>query len=657
VSPENKQPDKNNNDPNRLKFDFNKNRFALFFLLSLIIMFVFLFSMNRGTSDMEIPYSVFLSYLQEGRVDAVKILDNSEIQGTLRGAAGDTTMFVSTIPYYHDDLLPLLQESGVKISGGNKGVTPGRVFLELIPWILFLLFFWFMFRQVQGGGNKAFSFGKSKARQYLEHETKTTFKDVAGQTEAKFELEEVVDFLKNPGKFTKIGAKIPKGVLLVGMPGTGKTLLARAVAGEAGVSFFHMSGSDFVEMFVGVGASRVRDLFDQGRKNAPCILFIDELDAVGRTRGAGYGGGHDEREQTLNQMLVEMDGFETKDGVIILAATNRPDVLDPALLRPGRFDRQVVVDMPDVKEREDILAIHCTNIQLGEDVELSRVARATPGTSGADLANLVNEAALFAAREDRSIVQMLDFEEARDKALLGVARRSRIITPEDKKATAYHEAGHALLHYYLKNADPLHKVTVIPRGRALGLSLSLPEKDSYSRSRGWLLDRIKITMGGYVAEEMIYGETTTGTQNDIQQATTIARRMVTEWGMSEELGYIALGQEDEPIFIGKEIAQHKDYSDDTAMKIDLEIRKILQKALDDTRVILEEHKDQLELLAETLVKEETLDDAEIRLLLGFEARTSLTSLKNNGDAPAPEVQQESDAKAEGETEGDSLSQE
>jgi cell division protease FtsH len=455
VSPENKQPDKNDHDPNKLKFDFNKNRFALFFLLSLIVMFVFLFMMNTGSSETEIPYSVFLNYLKEGQVDAVKILDNSEIHGTLRGNAGQSTVFVTTIPYFHDDLLPLLEEKGVKISGGQKAVSAGRVILELIPWILFLLFFWFMFRQVQGGGNKAFSFGKSKAKQYLEEDNKTTFSDVAGQSEAKFELEEVVDFLKNPAKFTKIGAKIPKGVLLVGMPGTGKTLLAKAVAGEAGVSFFHMSGSDFVEMFVGVGASRVRDLFEQGRKQAPCIIFIDELDAVGRTRGAGYGGGHDEREQTLNQMLVEMDGFETKDGVIILAATNRPDVLDPALLRPGRFDRQVVVDMPDVKEREDILAIHCRNIQLDPDVDLNRVARATPGTSGADLANLVNEAALFSARQNRSLVQMHDFEEARDKTLLGVARKSRVITPEDKKATSYHEAGHALLHYYLKFAEPL----------------------------------------------------------------------------------------------------------------------------------------------------------------------------------------------------------
>ncbi|MGC9313727.1 MAG: ATP-dependent zinc metalloprotease FtsH, partial [Sediminispirochaetaceae bacterium] len=554
------------------------------------------------------------------------------VQGTLN-TQGGATVFMTTIPYYHDELLALLREHNVQITGGSKGVSAGRILLELIPWLLFLVFFWFMFRQVQGGGNKAFSFGKSRAKEYLEDTQKTSFSDVAGQLEAKYELEEVVDFLKNPTKFTKIGAKIPKGVLLVGMPGTGKTLLAKAVAGEAGVPFFHMSGSDFVEMFVGVGASRVRDLFEQGRKNAPCILFIDELDAVGRTRGAGYGGGHDEREQTLNQMLVEMDGFDTKEGVIILAATNRPDVLDPALLRPGRFDRQVVVDMPDVQEREDILKIHCNKIQLKPDVDLNKIARATPGTSGADLANLVNEAALFAARNDQVKVGMNDFEEARDKILLGIARRSRMITPEDKRATAFHEAGHALLHYYLKNADPLHKVTVIPHGQALGLALSLPEKDSYSRNQSWLKDRIKIAMGGYVAEELIYNETTTGTKNDIEQATNIARRMVTEWGMSKSLGFMSLGQEEEPIFIGKEIAQHKDYSDETARSIDLEVKRILDECLDETRDILKTHIEELKSLAEALVQKETLEDAEIRELLGLPMRTSVTSLKGETHGP------------------------
>ena len=425
-----------------------------------------------------------------------------------------------------------------------------------------------------------------------------------------------MEFLKNPERFTRIGARIPKGVLLVGNPGTGKTLLAKAVAGEAGVPFFHMSGSDFVEMFVGVGASRVRDLFEQGRKNAPCILFIDEIDAVGRTRGSGLGGGHDEREQTLNQLLVEMDGFDTKAGVIIVAATNRPDVLDPALLRPGRFDRQVVVDMPDVREREAILRIHARKVKLADDADLAIIARATPGSSGADLANIVNEAALFAARAGRETVARDDLEEARDKILMGVARKSRVLTDDEKMMTAWHEAGHALLHYYLENADPIHKVTIIPRGQALGLTFSLPEQDRYSRSRAWLMDRLCILYGGFAAEDMTYGDTTTGAQGDIRQATDMARKMVCEWGMSR-LGPVSLGSGDEPIFIGKEIAQHKDYSERTADAIDREISGFLQEALDKARDLLKEHKDQLERLTRELFERETLEDADIRTLLGF----------------------------------------
>jgi cell division protease FtsH len=477
-----------------------------------------------------------------------------------------------------------------------------------------------MFRQVQGNGNKAFSFGKSKAKRYLDSNKRITFVDVAGQDEAKYELQEVVDFLKNPQKFSRLGAKIPKGVLLVGMPGTGKTLLAKAIAGEANVAFFHMSGSDFVEMFVGVGASRVRDLFEQGRRHAPCILFIDELDAVGRTRGAGYGGGHDEREQTLNQMLVEMDGFDTKDGVIILAATNRPDVLDPALLRPGRFDRQVVVDMPDIREREMILRLHAKRLPLSENVDLGRLARATPGSSGADLANLVNEAALFAGRKAKDRVDMDDFEEARDKTLMGIARKSKVIPPKEKAMVAVHEAGHGLLHYFLKNADPLHKITIIPHGRALGVAFSLPEDDAYSRNRGWLIDRITIAMGGYAAEKLMLNETTTGAQNDLEQATDLARRMVCEWGMSDVLGPIAYGQKDEPIFLGKEIARHKDYSEDTARAIDGEIKKFVEFGLTEANRILTEQRDKLKLLSDTLLVKENMDDDEIRLLLGFPAR-------------------------------------
>jgi cell division protease FtsH len=477
-----------------------------------------------------------------------------------------------------------------------------------------------MYRQVQGGSGKAFGFGKSRAKKYNDKGKKIVFDDVAGQEEAKHELQEVVEFLKSPEKFTAIGAKIPKGVLLVGMPGTGKTLMAKAVAGEAGVNFFHMSGSDFVEMFVGVGASRVRDLFEQGRQNSPCILFIDEIDAVGRTRGAGYGGGHDEREQTLNQLLVEMDGFDTKDAVIVIAATNRADVLDPALLRPGRFDRQVVVAMPDVKEREGILKIHAQKIKVAASVDLNRVAKATPGSSGADLANMVNEAALFAARRGKTEVEMQDFEEARDKILMGIARRSMVMSAEEKLATAYHEAGHALLHYHLKNADPLHKVTVVPRGQALGVAFSLPDGDKYSQNSKWLVDRIKICYGGFVAEELIYGTTTTGVQQDLKQATSMARRMVTEWGMSDKVGPMALGAEGEPIFLGKEIATHKDYSEETARSIDSEVRRILEEALNDVRAILKKHRDQLEKLANELVAKETLDDDEVRQLLGFPPR-------------------------------------
>jgi cell division protease FtsH len=578
---------------------------------------LFLFN-DRGAAS-EISYSSFLNSLDQGEVDTVKILDQSEIQGTLKGKTGAQAVFKTTIPYADPDLLARLRAKEVRVSGGFKGASPWQIIIEFAPWLFGFFIIWLMLRQVQGN-NKAFSFGKSRAKRYVEPTKKTTFEDVAGQKEAKYELLEVVDYLKNPQKFVKMGARIPKGALLVGMPGTGKTLLAKAVAGEANVPFFHMSGSDFVEMFVGVGASRVRDLFEQGRRSAPCIIFIDELDAVGRTRGAGYGGGHDEREQTLNQMLVEMDGFDTKDGVIILAATNRPDVLDPALLRPGRFDRQVVVAMPDVQERQDILAIHMKRIPVDADVDVKRLARATPGTSGADLANLVNEAALFAIRKNKATVFMEDFEDARDKLLMGVARRSLVITDEEKRATAVHEAGHALLHYHLAHSDPLHKVTVVPRGRALGLSISLPEKDVYSRSRSWLEDRIAIMYGGYSAERIVYGETTTGTAQDIRQATDFARKMVCEWGMAEQMGPVAYGQEEEPIFIGKEIAQHKDYSENTAMRIDEAIKKILESALARVTAILTEHRDQLEKLADALVSRETLEDSEVRTLLGFAPR-------------------------------------
>ena len=594
------------------------NKAALAVFLSLTVLFATLFLFNDKSQSKEIPYSAFLSYLDLGEVDTVQIVDQKQIEGTLKGAGGTQVAFRTAIPYIDLQLLSQLKEKSVKVSGAVGSASPLQILFELAPWFFGFFLIWIMMRQMQGN-NKAFQFGKSKAKRYIEPNKKITFDDVAGQKEAKYELMEVVDYLKNPQKFSKMGAKIPKGVLLVGMPGTGKTLIAKATAGEANVPFFHMSGSDFVEMFVGVGASRVRDLFEQGRKNAPCILFIDELDAVGRTRGAGYGGGHDEREQTLNQMLVEMDGFDTKDGVIILAATNRPDVLDPALLRPGRFDRQVVVAMPDVQEREAILKIHMAVIPVAENVDVVRLAKATPGTSGADLANMVNEAALFAIRKNKSVVEMEDFEDARDKILMGVARKSLFIAEEEKKATAVHESGHALLHYFLPDADPLHKVTIVPRGRALGLALSLPEKDSYSYSRAWLFDRLVITYGGYAAEKIIYGSTTTGTAQDLRQATDMARRMVCEWGMAENLSPIAYGQEDEPIFIGKEIARHKDYSEETARKIDDALKVLLDKALNQAIEILSRERAKLEALANELMQKETLEDSDVRRLLGFDA--------------------------------------
>ncbi|MCD1655211.1 ATP-dependent zinc metalloprotease FtsH [Treponema zuelzerae] len=592
-------------------------RFALIiFIVAVASFLLFLFTGIGRETGREISYSEFISRVQKDQVESVKIVDGSRIQGVLREVRNSEGLFVTSIPYDDPALLSLLEEHKVRVAGGKTPVSLWFYALQLGPSILLIVFLVMMMRQNQGQGNKAFQFGKSRAHRY-EGSKKIAFADVAGQEEAKHELQEVVQFLRDPQKFVKMGARIPKGVLLVGMPGTGKTMLARAVAGEAGVAYFNISGSDFVEMFVGVGASRVRDLFEQGRKNAPCIIFIDELDAVGRTRGAGYGGGHDEREQTLNQMLVEMDGFETKDGVIILAATNRPDVLDPALLRPGRFDRQVVVAMPDIREREAILRIHASKIPLSPEVDLQRFARATPGMSGADLANLVNEAALFAARKDKETVDSADFEEARDKLLMGVARRSMVMPERDRRMTAVHESGHALLHYHLEFADPLHKVTIIPRGQALGVAISLPENDSYSRAKGWILDRIAICYGGYVAETLVYGETTTGTRSDLQQATELARRMVCEYGMSSALGAVAWGQEEEPIFIGKEIARHREFSEDTAKQIDSEVRKILDETRKRAEDILSGHRDQLDALSEELLRKETLDDAEIRAMLGF----------------------------------------
>lgn len=608
-------PPKNDKKPPFMTPNNPKNRFALIVFATLAILFAYMFFDSAAGAEQSVPYTTFISYVDSGQVTQVEIKEQSLIRFALKNGLTAQTR----IPYFDETLLESLKQQGVSVTGSVQEISFLQVLLQLLPWIIFIGFTIMLYRQSSGLNGKMMStLGKSKAKEYMETDTKTTFKDVAGQIEAKYELEEVVSFLKHPDHFTKVGAKIPRGVLLVGPPGTGKTLLAKAVAGESGVSFFHTSGSDFVEMFVGMGAARVRDLFEQARKHSPCILFIDELDAVGRTRGGGLGGGNDEREQTLNQILVEMDGFGTTTGVIVMAATNRPDVLDPALLRPGRFDRQVVVDLPDIKEREEILRIHCRKIKLEKDVDLKRLARGSAGTSGADLANLINEAALFAARKNKSTVGMSEMEEARDKILLGVARKSRAMTDEEKRATAYHEAGHALLHYYLEHLDPLHKVTIIPHGRALGLTVSLPERDPYTKTQSMLNDWIKVCMGGYVAEELVYGETTTGTSNDIKQATDLARRMVTEWGMSG-LGFVNLADESEPLFLGREITQHKDYSEETAKRIDAEIHKILDKAMEETRKVLSTHRDQLDTLTVELIEKETLDDAQIRILLGFEA--------------------------------------
>ncbi|RKY44247.1 MAG: cell division protein FtsH, partial [Candidatus Neomarinimicrobiota bacterium] len=489
-------------------------------------------------------------------------------------------------------------------------------FLNILPWLLFIGVWIYFLRRVQGGGNQGiFSFGKSRARLWTSDRPKITFSDVAGCEEAKQELEEIIEFLKNPKKFVRLGGKIPKGALLVGPPGTGKTLLAKAVAGEAGVPFFSISGADFVEMFVGVGASRVRDLFEQGKRNAPCIIFIDEIDAVGRYRGAGLGGGHDEREQTLNQLLVEMDGFDENTNIIVLAATNRPDILDPALLRPGRFDRRIVVDVPDVKGREQILKVHTKNIPLAKDVDLSIIAKSTPGMVGADLANLVNEAALLAARKDKEAVGMEDFEEAKDKVLMGVERRSLRIPQRERELTAYHESGHALVAIMIPDADPVHKVTIIPRGRALGMTAQLPLDDRHNYSKSYIRSQLCVLLGGRAAEKLIFNELTTGAGNDIERATELARKMVCEWGMSEKLGPLTFGKKGEEIFLGREIARHRDYSEETARLIDAEVKRFVEEAEEEASRILKEHMEALKKLAETLLEKEVLDGAEIKRIV------------------------------------------
>lgn len=559
----------------------------------------------------DLVFSEFLEDVRRGRIAEVTIQSNN-ISGSFKGGGeySEGDKFTSYVPDY-PDLVKDLQDAGVVIKAAPDRENPWVAFL--LGWAPFLLIIglWIFFmRQMQNGGNKALSFGKSKAKLISNSGKKVTFDDVAGVEEAKAELSEVIEFLREPQRFQKLGGKIPKGILLMGPPGTGKTLLARAIAGEAEVPFFSISGSDFVEMFVGVGASRVRDLFEQGMKNAPCIIFIDEIDAVGRHRGAGLGGGHDEREQTLNQLLVEMDGFETNEGVILIAATNRPDVLDPALLRPGRFDRRVVVDRPDINGRLGILKVHTRETPLGDDVNLSVIARGTPGFAGADLANLVNEAALFAARLNKDSISMDDFEFAKDKVLMGVERKSLIMTDDEKLITAYHEAGHALVAAFTPNADPLHKVTIIPRGRALGLTMQLPLEDRYTHQKSYLEAQISILMGGRVAEELTQQDITTGAGNDIERATDLARKMVCEWGMSD-LGPLSLGGKDEPVFLGRDFSQRADYSNDTASQIDQEMRRIVDECYQAARTILTEHDTVLERLARDLLEFETLDGSQV----------------------------------------------
>jgi len=613
-----------------------------FWVVLLLILLLSFQHWKLGRPSYEpIFYSQFIREVDSGNIKSLTFVEK-EVQGEFadeRDMAVEMTRkrvkhFRVNLPFEDPNLLQRVEEKNPEavVNARRPQANWVGVLVNGLPFVALIIFWLFLMRQMQGGGNRAFSFGKSKAKLLDGDRPKVTFEDVAGAEEAKQELQEIVEFLKDPKKFQRLGGRIPKGALLLGPPGTGKTLLAKAVAGEASVTFFSMSGSDFVEMFVGVGASRVRDLFEQGKKNAPCIIFIDEIDAVGRHRGAGLGGGHDEREQTLNQLLVEMDGFESNDGVILLAATNRPDVLDPALLRPGRFDRQIVVDMPDVRGREGILRVHSKNIPMAPDVELRRIARGTPGFSGADLANLVNEAALLAARRNSDVVTNFDLENAKDKVLMGPERKSRVISEETRRMVAYHEAGHTVVAFHLRHSDPIHKVTIIPRGRAGGITYTLPEDDRDEVSREFCLDSVTMAMGGRVAEKLIMNRLGSGAQSDIVQATKMVRRMVTRWGMSDKLGPVAYGDTEEQIFLGKEWGQKRDFSEATAQLIDDEVARIIKECYERAEKILTEHTDQLHLLAKTLIERETLDGDEVRKLLTGE---DLPPIRSLGDVPAP----------------------
>ncbi len=586
--------------------------FALWIIIGLFMIVLFnVFNTPTHPGDEEIIFSDFLAKVEKGEVSEVTLKENHII-----GVLKDGTRF-KTYAANDPDLVKSLRERNVRIIVKPPEESPWYITFLVTwgPFVLFLGLWIFFMRQMQMGGNKALSFGKSRARLITEDRKKMTFADVAGIEEAKQEVEEIIEFLKDPPKFQKLGGRIPKGVLIIGPPGTGKTLLAKAIAGEAGVPFFSISGSDFVEMFVGVGASRVRDLFEQGKKHAPCIVFIDEIDAVGRHRGAGLGGGHDEREQTLNQLLVEMDGFETNEGVILIAATNRPDVLDPALLRPGRFDRQIVVSRPDVRGRVEILKVHTKKIPMDPKVALEVIARGTPGFAGADLENLVNEAALLAARYNKKFVEMVDFETAKDKVMMGVERRSLVISEEEKRTTAVHEAGHALVAKILPGTDPIHKVTIIPRGRALGITMQLPVDDRYNYNKEFLYNTIAIMMGGRVAEELVLGNMTTGAGNDLEKATDLARKMVCEWGMSEKMGPLTFGKKEQEIFLGREIAQHRDYSEHTAVEIDDEVKRLVLENYEHAKRIITENMKSLKAISDALLEKEVLDASQIDAII------------------------------------------
>jgi cell division protease FtsH len=608
--------------PPRTNWGNLSKNLALWLLVGLLALALFQMMSRQRNPTQEFSYTEFSRQLDQGNIARVEVFDGKRLEGDFRAPVtqdGRTAKsFTVLLPVANSEsFIKRLEDAGVPILAKEPkgGIT--AIIIAALPWIVILGLWFFLLRQLQAGGSRAFAFGKSKAKLLAGDTPKVTFADVAGADEAKVELQEIIEFLKDPQKFTRLGGRLPKGALLVGPPGTGKTLLAKAVAGEAGRPFFSMSGSDFVEMFVGVGASRVRDLFEQGKSHAPCIIFIDEIDAVGRHRGAGLGGGHDEREQTLNQLLVEMDGFESNDGVILVAATNRPDVLDPALLRPGRFDRQIVVDAPDVRGREGILRVHTRKIPLASDVRLEVIAKGTPGMAGADLANLVNEAAVLAARRNKTLVDMLDFEDAKDKVMLGVERRSLVLTEDERKLTAYHEAGHAIVALKIPGSDPVHKVTIVPRGRALGLTASLPEVDRHNYSKDWLIGSLAMFFGGRVAEEIIFGsdKITTGAGNDIERATSLARRMVTQFGMSEVIGPLAVGDKEQEIFLGREFAQRREISERTAQMVDDEVKRLVDEAYARATQILSGNRDLLDRIALALLDRETIDREDLDRLV------------------------------------------